>query len=149
MEPDTRYARVTEDYKSPVLLIKLIWHIMRWHNPSPQGGNNYTVPILFPGVPQAFTAQILLRPGWWDHYCLRRSRIRFIGNGRLVRNAVDSRYYLTSLSASYLTTIGTCGEIRTLNPSRHSGLNRMCIPIPPRRHICGPRSAKEPYFFLL
>ena len=33
-----------------------------------------------------------------------RPRIRFIGNGRLVRNAVGSHYYLTSLSASYLTT---------------------------------------------
>lgn len=27
LEPDTRYARVTEGYKSPVLLIKLIWHV--------------------------------------------------------------------------------------------------------------------------
>ena len=130
MEPDTRYARVTEGYKSPVLLIKLIWHIMRWHNPSPQGGNNYTVPILFPGVPQAFTAQILLRPGWWDHYCLRRPRIRFIGNGRLVRNAVDSRYYLTSLSASYLTTIGRVRGIRTLTLYEHQILSLDCLPIP-------------------
>ena len=31
MEPDTRYARVTEGYKSPVLLIKLIWHI-KYHS---------------------------------------------------------------------------------------------------------------------
>ena len=31
MEPDTRYVRVTEGYKSPVLLIKLIWHI-KYHS---------------------------------------------------------------------------------------------------------------------
>ena len=31
MEPDTRYARVTEGYKSPVLLIKLIWHINKFN----------------------------------------------------------------------------------------------------------------------
>lgn len=34
------------------------------------------------------------------------ARVRFIGNGRLVRNAVGSHYYLTSLSANYVTTIG-------------------------------------------
>ena len=42
-----------------------------------------------------------------------RPRIRFIGNGRLVRNAVGSRYYLMSLSASYLTTIGVTSGSRT------------------------------------
>ena len=97
---------------------------------------------------------------------MRRFRIRFIGNGRLVRNAVGSRYYLTSLSASYLTTkviVPLSTTYRVLLPKpewygqsdsnrhdfRHRFLRPERLPITPWPHMYGPRSAKEPYFFLL
>ena len=66
---------------------------------------------------------------------MRRPRIRFVGNGRLVRNAVGSRYYLMSLSASYLTTIGKTGANRT-----HASLiwSQSVLPIIRRPHIGAP-----------
>ena len=69
---------------------------MRWHNPSPQSG--------LPWSSLGFHRTNLTTTQVVGPLLLRRPRIRFIGNGRLVRNAVGSRYYLISLSASYLTT---------------------------------------------
>lgn len=41
--------------------------LMRWHNPSLQGGNNYTVPILFPGVPHRLSRRSSYCDLGWDH----------------------------------------------------------------------------------
>lgn len=54
MEPPTRYARVFEDYKSTVLLIKLWWHSARL-NPRLQG--------VHPGVPRLLPRFGI---GWWE-----------------------------------------------------------------------------------
>ena len=83
---------------------------MRWHNPSPQSG--------LPWSSLGFHRTNLTTTQVVGPLLLRRPRIRFIGNGRLVRNAVGSRYYLTSLSASYLTTLGAPGRIRTVTAAK-------------------------------